>query len=193
MLDHLDKHHIILASQSPRRRYLLRQLGIEFTEMSAEVDETFPPGMEPDAVARYLAEKKAAHFENLLQDDRTIVITADTLVIVNGRIIGKPGDYDDAVKMLGELSGRMHRVVTGVTIRSLLKSITFTDWTDVYFKDLTPEEISHYLHHYQPYDKAGSYGIQEWIGYIGITRIEGSYFNVMGMPVQRVYEELSKF
>jgi septum formation protein len=193
MLEHLKDRHIILASRSPRRRYLLKQLGLEFTEISAEVDESFPEHLTPDETAIFLAEKKAGHFEELLEDPKNIVITADTLVLINGQILGKPDGRDGALKMLETLSGNMHQVVTGICIRSLEKTCTFTSWTDVYFKKLSGEEINFYLDHYQPYDKAGAYGIQEWIGYIGITRIEGSYFNVMGLPVQRLYEELSCF
>ena len=193
MLEHLKDRHIILASRSPRRRYLLKQLGLEFTEISAEVDESFPEGMTPDETAIYLAEKKAGHFTELIDNPKNILITADTLVLINGSILGKPEGKEGASKMLQTLSDNMHQVVTGMCLRSRDKSISFTSWTDVYFKALSDEEINHYLEHYQPYDKAGAYGIQEWIGYIGITRIEGSYFNVMGLPVQKLYEELSRF
>lgn len=193
MLDNLKGRHIILASHSPRRRFLLRQLGIEFTEVSAEVDESFPGDYSPDQVAIHIAEKKADHFSDLLDDPKNILITADTLVLINGEILGKPEGKEGAVKMLEKLSGNMHQVVTGICIRSQEKSRSFTSWTDVYFKELSMEEIDFYLDQYQPYDKAGAYGIQEWIGYMGITRIDGSYFNVMGLPVQRLYEELSKY
>ena len=193
MLDHLKDRHIILASQSPRRRYLMQQLGIDFTVISADVDETVPEGMKPDEIALFLAEKKAGHFEELLADAKNILITADTLVLINGRILGKPENREGAAGMLKTLSGNMHQVLTGICIRSRMKTHSFTAWTNVYFKDLSEEEINYYLEKFQPYDKAGSYGIQEWIGYIGITRIEGSYFNVMGLPVQRLYEELSHF
>jgi septum formation protein len=193
MLDNLKGRHIILASHSPRRRFLLRQLGIEFTEVSAEVDESFPGDYSPDQVAIHIAEKKADHFSDLLDDPKNILITADTLVLINGEILGKPEGKEGAVKMLEKLSGNMHQVVTGICIRSQEKSRSFTSWTDVYFKELSMEEIDFYLDQYQPYDKAGAYGIQEWIGYMGITRIDGSYFNVMGLPVQRLYEELSNY
>lgn len=193
MLDNLKDRHIILASHSPRRRFLLKQLGLEFTEISADVDESLPEGFNPDQTAIFLAEKKADHFHELLEDGRNILITADTLVLINGQILGKPDGRDGAAKMLSTLSGNMHQVVTGICIRSRDKSRSFTSWTDVYFKDLTDQEINFYLENYKPYDKAGAYGIQEWIGYIGITRIEGSYFNVMGLPVQKLYEELSNF
>jgi septum formation protein len=193
MLDNLKDRHIILASHSPRRRFLLRQLGIDFTEVSAEVDESFPEEYTPDEVAIHIAENKAGHFSDLLADPRNILITADTLVLINGRILGKPEGKQGAEEMLETLSGNMHQVVTGICIRSRDKSRSFTSWTDVYFKELSREEIDFYLEQFQPYDKAGAYGIQEWIGYIGITRIDGSYFNVMGLPVQRLYEELKRF
>ena len=193
MLEHLKDRHIILASSSPRRRFLLKQLGLEFTELIAEIDESYPEGMTPDEIAVYLAEKKAGHFNELLEDPGNILITADTLVLINGEILGKPAGKKMAMKMLKTLSGRMHQVITGVCIRSRDKSSSFTEWTDVYFKALSASEIEYYLTHYKPYDKAGAYGAQEWIGYIGITRLEGSYFNVMGLPVQRLYEELSRF
>jgi septum formation protein len=193
MLEHLKNHHIILASRSPRRRFLLKQLGLEFTEISAEVDESFPEGLTPDETAIYLAGKKATHFGELLEDPKNILITADTLVLINGSILGKPEGKEGAVKMLETLSGNMHQVVTGICLRSRDKCCSFTSWTNVWFKELSNEEINFYLEHYKPYDKAGAYGIQEWIGYIGITRIEGSYFNVMGLPVQKLYEELQQF
>lgn len=193
MLDHLIKRNIILASASPRRRFLLKQLGLEFTSISAEIDESFPDGMTPDEIAIFLAEKKAGHFEESLEDPKNILITADTLVLIDGHILGKPDGRKGAMKMLQTLSGNMHQVVTGVCIRSCDKSRSFTDWTDVYFNPLSDAEIDYYLTHYKPYDKAGAYGAQEWIGYIGIKRLEGSYFNVMGLPVQKLYEELCRF
>jgi septum formation protein len=193
MLKNLANRHIILASRSPRRRYLLKQLGLDFTEIHAEVDESFPDGLTPDEIAIYIAEKKADHFQDMLSDPKNIVITADTLVFINEHILGKPGDKAEATKMLETLSGNMHKVVTGICIRSKDKSRTFTSWTDVYFKDLSPEEIEYYIDNYQPYDKAGAYGAQEWIGYIGISRLAGSYFNVMGLPIDRLYEELKHF
>jgi len=193
MPENLVNRHIILASKSPRRRNLLKQLGLEFTEISAEIDESFPEGQSPDETAIYLAEKKASHVAEWLEDPKNILITADTLVLIDGMILGKPQDKMHAKVMLGILSGKMHQVVTGICIRSKDKTCSFTSWTDVYFKELSSYEIDYYLEHYKPFDKAGSYGIQEWIGYIGITRIEGSYFNVMGLPIQKLYEELSRF
>jgi septum formation protein len=193
MFENLKNRHIILASRSPRRRYLLKELGLEFTEIDAEIDESFPPGLTPDEIALHIAEKKADHFENLLENPVNIVITADTLVLINGQILGKPGSKEEARQMLGTLSGNLHQVVTGICIRSRDKSRAFTSWTDVYFKELSADEIEYYIEHYHPYDKAGAYGAQEWIGYIGIRRLEGSYFNVMGLPIDRVYEELKQF
>lgn len=193
MLDLNKFKHIILASGSPRRKFLLEQTGLSFTVLKGEVSEDYPEGMAPEEVAVYLSEKKADHFEGELKDRETLLITADTLVLIDGRILGKPVDHDDAVAMLGALSGRMHTVITAVTLRSLQKSRTFTSTTKVFFKPLSRAEITFYLDHYKPFDKAGAYGIQEWIGYIGIERIEGSYFNVMGLPVQRLYQELENF
>jgi septum formation protein len=193
MMENLKDKHIILASQSPRRRQLLQQIGVEFTAMSSGAEETYPDGLTPDEIALFLAEKKADHFNHYLQDAKNIVITADTLVILDGHIIGKPEDYQGAMEMLRQLSGQVHQVVTGVAIRSRQKSVVFTDWTEVSFKELTEAEIRFYLDHYKPYDKAGSYGIQEWIGYIGVTSIKGSFFNVMGFPIHRVYAELHNF
>ena len=193
MLENLQNRHIILASRSPRRRQLLKGLGIEFTEIHAEVDESFPGGLTPDEIAIHIAEKKADHFADMLENPVNIVITADTLVLINGQILGKPEGKEDARQMLSTLSGNMHQVVTGICIRSRDKSISFTSWTNVYFKELSADEIEYYIEHYQPYDKAGAYGAQEWIGYIGITRLEGSYFNVMGLPIDLLYEELKQF
>ena len=193
MLENLKDRHLILASGSPRRRNILRQLGIDFKEISADVDESFPDGMTPDQTAIFLAKKKADFFKELITDPKNILITDDTLVLIDGRILGKPDGRADAEIMLKTLSGKMHQVVTGICIRSREKQHVFTSWTDVYFKTLSDAEIDYYLEHFKPYDKAGAYGIQEWIGYIGITRIEGSYFNVMGLPVQKLYEALNNF
>lgn len=172
---------------------MLSQLGIEFSATDADIDESFPPGLTPDETAIYIAEKKADHFADQLEDPANIIITADTLVLIGGLILGKPADRDEARKMLSTLSGKMHQVVTGICIRSRDKSRSFTSWTEVYFKELSEEEIEYYIDNYHPYDKAGAYGAQEWIGYIGISRLEGSYFNVMGLPIDRVYEELKLF
>ena len=184
---------IILASGSPRRKLLLEQTGLKFTILKGDVNEEFPDGLEAEKVATYLSEKKADHFSYALTDDDTLIITADTLVVLEGAILGKPTDYDEACSMLSTLSGQMHEVITGVTLMSRQKMHSFISTTNVFFKELTKEEIDFYVTHFRPYDKAGAYGIQEWIGHIGVERIEGSYFNVMGLPVQRLYHELMIF
>lgn len=193
MLENLKNRHIILASRSPRRRDLLEQLGLKFTVMSTEADETIPLGLAPVKAAIYLAEEKAGHFSGLLEDPRNIIITADTLVVIDGQILGKPTNPKEGRHMLQSLSGRMHQVMTGICLRDSQKKRSFITSTKVWFKPLSDAEIDYYMENYKPYDKAGAYGIQEWIGFIGITKIEGSYYNVMGLPVQRLYEELLKF
>jgi septum formation protein len=181
---------VILASKSPRRQALLKGLDIDFTVMTKEVDENFPEGLDQNEIALYLADKKSEAFLPELKDDRTILITADTIVWLEGHVLNKPEDRADARRMLKKLSGNTHEVVTGVCIRTKDRKIHFHANSFVHFKELSDYEIEYYLEHYKPYDKAGSYGVQEWIGYIGITHIEGSYFNVMGLPIQRVYEAL---
>ena len=188
----LRNYKIILASKSPRRRQLLDGLNIPFEVVIHEVDEVFPEGLPMEEIPVYLAKLKAEPFTDELSHD-ALVITADTIVWVDGTVLGKPNDYEHAALMLRQLSGKKHVVVTGVCLTSREKQVTFSASTDVYFKELSDEEINYYLENYRPYDKAGSYGVQEWIGYIAITKIEGSYFNVMGLPVQRLYEELLKF
>jgi septum formation protein len=185
-------HKIILASKSPRRKELLTGLNLPFEVVIRETDETFPEGMPIGEIPVYLARLKAEPFYDELED-HTIVITADTIVWVDGIVLGKPVNYDEAAGMLRQLSGKKHVVVTGVCLTAKEKQVTFSASTDVHFKNLTNSEIDYYLTNYQPYDKAGSYGVQEWIGFIAIERIEGSYFNVMGLPVQQLYEELLKF
>lgn len=188
----LKKYKLILASKSPRRQFLLKELGLNFEVRTKEVDESFPFQLKAQEIPLYLCEKKAEAFDEDL-DDNTIVITADTIVWVNGHVLNKPENYDDAVRMLNILSGKMHEVYTGVCLRSKNKTKSFFALTKVYFKKLTPEEIEYYIMNYNPYDKAGAYGAQEWIGYIAIEKIEGTYFNVMGLPVKELYEELLKF
>ena len=183
---------IILASASPRRQQLLKELGIDFTVEVKPVDETAPKELKAQQIPLYLSQLKAAEFKNTI-DDNTVVITADTIVWINEKEIGKPKDYADAVNMLKTLSGNMHEVFTGVTLTSRNKSHSFFVTTKVFFKPLTENEITYYLDNFKPFDKAGSYGIQEWLGYIGIEKIEGSYFNVMGLPLKELYEELGKF
>jgi septum formation protein len=190
--EHLNQFRFILASKSPRRQYLLRELGIDFELETKEVDESFPEHLERDEIPLFLSRKKADAFEREL-DENTIVITADTIVWINGHVLNKPQDAEDAKVMLMELSGNKHEVYTGVCLKSSKKEISFSVKTDVFFKELTEGEIDFYIATYKPFDKAGAYGAQEFIGYIGMERIEGSYFNVMGLPVKELYEELCKF
>lgn len=186
----LQDFRIVLASGSPRRQYLLKELGLDFQIIPTDVREAYPEGISPLAVAIFLAEMKADSFDTSRMDDRTIIIAADTIVSLEGEILGKPGNYKEAMIMLEKLSGKQHDVVTGVCIKSRNKRNSFHAISKVYFKDLSGEEIEYYIDNFRPFDKAGGYGIQEWIGYIGISRIEGSFFNVMGLPVKEVYEEL---
>ncbi len=191
-LDQFKNYDIILASKSPRRRELLARAGIPFRILSKDTPEHFPAGMDPIEVVLMLCTKKATAFEHELENKKAIVITADTIVVCEDEIINKPEGEEGAVTMLSRLSGKSHIVHTGVCIRHHHHNITFYDTTKVVFRALTESEIRYYVKHYKPYDKAGAYGIQEWIGYVGITGIEGSYPNVMGLPIHRVYEELSK-
>jgi septum formation protein len=183
---------IILASNSPRRKELMSMAGFLFVMASKNVDETHPEGIPMEFIPQYLAEKKAKAFSNEIADDE-IVIGADTIVLVDGKIFEKPKDRNDAVNMLSELSGQMHEVITGVCIFSKQKEVSFSEKTKVYFNRLTKEEIEFYVDNYQPYDKAGSYACQEWIGAVAINKFEGDYFNVVGLPVNRVYKELKQF
>ncbi len=192
MLDKLKSYQIILASKSPRRKQLLAELGIQFTVESIDTEEDFPIDIPVEQVAEYLAVKKAKPFENRL-NDISLIITADTIVVLGNEIMGKPDNYNEAYTMIEKLSGKAHRVLTGVCVMHKSKQECFTSSTTVYFKKLSHNEIDYYISHYRPYDKAGAYGIQEWIGYIAVERIEGSYFNVMGLPVQHLYEVLRQF
>jgi septum formation protein len=189
----LHKYQIILASASPRRKQLFEELGIQYTIQPKDVDESYDPQLPPQKVAEYLSEKKARAFSNKEISENTLVIAADTIVAVNDLILGKPENNEDARKMLQQLSGRDHEVITGVTIRTHYNLKTFSVGTRVYFKELSDEEITYYIQNFKPFDKAGAYGIQEWIGHVAIERIEGSYFNVMGLPTHRLYEELISF
>lgn len=180
---------IILASNSPRRKELLGGLGVDFeVKVLNGVDESYPDTLPAKDVAEYIATEKAAAYT--VQEDE-LWITADTVVIVGQDILGKPKDAADACRMLRELSGKTHQVVTGVCLTTSKEQRRFSVTTDVTFKQLSDAEIEHYVDKYKPFDKAGAYGIQEWIGYIGVTALNGSYYNVMGFPVQRVYEELT--
>jgi septum formation protein len=188
--DKLEKFEIILASKSPRRQQLLHDLGIPFKTVTKDVDESYPVHLQREEVALHLALKKADAFQEILNHERVIIITADTIVCVGKEIIGKPGNYNEAVKILKNLSGKMHEVFTGVCISSKEKKILFSARSEVYFKPLSDDEIHFYIDHYKPYDKAGAYGVQDWIGLVGIEKINGSYHNVMGLPVKEVYEHL---
>ena len=189
----LKDRRIVLGSASPRRRELLAGLGLEFTvEATPGAPETYSPYLQPDEIPSALAISKSEGFHRPLEPDE-ILITADTVVICGEDILGKPADRDAAARMLRELSGRTHRVVTGVCLRDTGRRHVFSCTSEVEFKTLTDEEISYYIDRFRPFDKAGSYGIQEWIGYIGITSIRGSYFNIVGLPVQRLYTALGEF
>ena len=189
----LAGRRLILASQSPRRQYLLKELGFSFEVMEPNVREVYPSGLSPSEIAVYLAELKASAVEDTGLDENSILITADTIVSLGDEILGKPANYSVAVEMLQKLSGRKHDVITAVCILSTKKKRVFHVLSSVYFKELSNREIEYYINHFKPYDKAGGYGIQEWIGYIGINKIEGSFFNVMGLPVKELYEELLEF
>jgi septum formation protein len=179
---------IILASSSPRRQFLMKEAGFEFTIEKPEVEETWPQELPVDQVARYLAAKKAEYFRPRIHDE--IIITADTVVILFDKILNKPLDKKEACEMLTMLSGRTHTVMTGVCIVSKEKEETFDDTTEVTFQSLTKEEIDFYIDQFKPYDKAGAYGAQDWIGMVAIKKISGSYFNVMGLPIHQVYQHL---
>jgi len=193
LLDKLESFDIILASASPRRKQLLSELGIEFKVQTKSIDENFPDSYPVEKVAQYLSEIKAAAFLTSEMKQNTLIITADTVVTLGKTILGKPTNYQSAANMLRNLSGKKHNVITGVTLRTVNKRQSFSASTDVYFKNLTNEEIDYYITKYKPFDKAGGYGIQEWIGHIAIKKIEGSYFNVMGLPTHKLYVELIKF
>lgn len=191
-LKKLSEYNIILASKSPRRKQLLEGLGIEFAIKTKDVDESFPFHLKKENIPLYLCKKKADAFKKELKKN-TLIITADTIVWLNNKAVNKPANRAEAIEMLKALSGKKHKVFTAVCLKSLKKTKSFFDETDVYFKNLSEEEIRYYVDAYKPYDKAGAYGAQEFIGYIGIEKIKGSYFNVMGLPVRMVYEELRKF
>jgi septum formation protein len=191
MLD-LKEYNLVLASQSPRRRELLKGLDLEFTTCSVDADESFPAKLKGADAVQYICKAKADAYRPFLED-KTIAITADTVVILDNKIIGKPKSHEEAFSMIRSLSGRVHEVITAVCIFSKEKCAEFYSSTEVHFSEITDEEIEYYINKYKPFDKAGSYGVQEWIGYIGIEKIVGSYFNVMGLPVKRLYDELKTF
>lgn len=186
-------YRLVLASNSPRRRELLAGLGLDFEVRAMDgIDETYPDDIAVGEVPLFISRSKAAAYAASIADDE-LVITADTVVTVDDLILGKPADRAEAVKMLHLLSGRRHRVVTGVTFTTIERTHSFSVTTDVWFSKLSDEEIGWYVDNCRPFDKAGAYGIQEWIGYVGVERIDGSYFNVVGLPVQRLYRELLSF
>jgi septum formation protein len=185
-------YQIILGSNSPRRQELLKSLGFDFLNKPINADETFPIDLLAEEIPLYLAEKKADAYPDDLKETE-ILITADTIVWCEGKVFNKPANFVEGKKMLETLSGKMHEVFTAVCLKSGNKQTTFFDVSKVYFKKLKPEEIEYYLINFKPYDKAGGYGVQDWLGYIGIDKIEGSFYNVMGLPVKELYEELVKF
>jgi septum formation protein len=182
---------IILASGSPRRKQLLEWAEVPFDIVVKETDETFPPGLKVEEVAIYIARQKAMAVRAMVKHD-SIILAADTIVVLNDRIIGKPKSRQDAIDILSDLSGHQHRVITGVVVLLDKKEISFSDSTDVYFHELSSTQIEFYVDKYKPYDKAGAYAIQEWIGVVGIKSVKGDFYNVMGLPVSRVVKELKK-
>ena len=192
MLENLNKYKVILASNSPRRKELLSGLGIRYeVKTLPDIDESFPEGLSEVETAAYIARAKADAYRGAMQADE-LIITADTIVWLDGEVMGKPQDEEDARRMLRALSGKTHQVITGVCLTTVGSQKAFATVTDVTFATLSEEEIAYYVEHYRPMDKAGSYGIQEWIGFVGVESISGSYFNVMGLPIQRLYTELKK-
>ena len=186
-------YKIILASNSPRRKELLAGIDVQFeVRVIQDIDESYPSDLPTKDIAEYISHKKAAVYQQQMAPDE-LIITADTIVVLGNEVMGKPHDEADARRMLRELSGRTHQVITGVTLTTIQKQVSFSVETDVTFKQLSDSEIDYYVSHYKPFDKAGAYGIQEWIGHIGVTALQGSYFNVMGLPVQRIYEALRRF
>ncbi len=185
-------YKLILASQSPRRQQLMKDAGYAFEIRIKDTAENYPPDLKAGDIALHIAEIKAAAFKGELAANE-LLITADTIVWLEDQALGKPVDRNDAVSMLQRLSGKMHRVYTGVCLTSMERSKSFVSMTEVYFKTLTLNEIEYYIDHYKPYDKAGSYGAQDWLGLVGIEKINGSYFNVMGLPVKELYEAILQF
>lgn len=189
----LENYKIILASNSPRRQELLKGLDLNFSVKTIpNIDETYPETLKGEEIPLFLAEKKAEAYKQIMEDD-TLIITADTIVWHKDRVFGKPKDKEDALEMLKSLSDDIHTVFTGVCVMSNCKKSTFVVASEVKFSKLSDEEISFYVDKYKPFDKAGSYGVQEWIGYVGVEHISGSFYNIMGLPVQRLYQELKKF
>ncbi|GHT33990.1 Maf-like protein [Bacteroidia bacterium] len=193
MLSNLNKYRIVLGSNSPRRKTLLAGIGLDFeVKPMPDIDESYPDTLYAEEIPLYIARKKAEAYLPTLAEDE-LLITADTIVWINDTVLGKPADRADAIRILQTLSGNTHRVLTGVCIVTRLKTVTFSVSSGVSFAILSDEDIEYYVDNYRPYDKAGAYGIQEWIGYVAVEGIEGSFYNVMGLPIQRVYKELAKF
>lgn len=193
MLSNLKKYKIVLGSNSPRRRELLAGLDLDFeVQVIPDIDESYPEGLDFESIPLYIARKKADAYTNTMQDDE-LLITADTIVWVAGKVLGKPADRADAITMLQTLSGCVHKVVTGVCITTKEKAVSISVSSTVRFARLETAEIIYYVDKYRPFDKAGSYGVQEWIGYVGVEAIDGSFYNIMGLPVQRLYQELKGF
>lgn len=192
ILEHLDRFRVVLASKSPRRQELLKGMGVKFVTITKETPEDYP-AMPFEKVPEYLSRQKSLAFtdDELPQD--YLLITADTVVIAGNEILGKPVDRDDAMRMMHLLSGKSHHVVTGVTVRSKERMETFSATSEVVFAALEPEEMAYYVDQYKPFDKAGAYGIQEWIGYVGISGLQGSFYNVMGLPTRKLYQTLKTF
>lgn len=189
----LSRYNIILASNSPRRKELLSGLNIPYeVKTLPNIDESYPDNLIGKDIAIYIAKEKANAYLDQL-DDNTLLITADTIVLLDGKVYGKPSDDTDAKQMLRDLSGKTHQVITGVSITTKEKQESFGVSSEVRFSHLDDDEIEYYVSNYKPFDKAGAYGVQEWIGYIAVEYISGSYFNIMGLPIQRLYRELKKF
>lgn len=189
----LSRYNIILASNSPRRKELLSGLNIPYEiKTLPDIDESYPDSLTGEDIAIYIAKEKANAYLDQL-DDNTLLITADTIVLLDGKVYGKPSDETDAKQMLRDLSGKTHQVMTGVCITTKDKQVSFGVSSEVRFSKLDDDEIEYYVSNYKPFDKAGAYGVQEWIGYVAVEYISGSYFNIMGLPIQRLYRELKKF
>ena len=192
MLDNLKKFNIVLASNSPRRKELMSGLGVDYVVKTLpDVDESYPDTLQGEEIPAYISREKAEAYQSMIEPDE-LLITADTIVWMNGEVLGKPKDREDAIRMLRKLSGASHQVITGVCLTTKGWQNSFTVTTDVTFAVLSEEEIVYYVDKYSPMDKAGAYGVQEWIGFIGVESISGSYYNVMGLPIQKLYRELIK-
>ena len=190
LLEELKKRKVILASQSPRRRELLAGMGIDFDILTTDVEETYDPSWTPEQIVMHLSKLKLSPIDMSQYDPKTIFIACDTIVVVNGDIIGKPKDTEDAKRMLRALSGNTHTVYSGLTVATPIKTLTDYRATEVCFDELSDEIIQYYIDTYKPFDKAGSYGVQEWIGYVGIREMHGSYYNVMGLPTRLLWQML---